>query len=225
MPDPVERGAFRLATAYMRRDRDLRMRLYPSIATILVFAILPFFDRKFAGRTGPLLVLTFIGMQTTTAMATLKMSPQFAAADVFRYAPLRGTAPVFHGVRKAVMVGFVLPVFVVVVPILFFAIRARETLLMVLPVPAAVPTLSLLGGLAGDYLPFSLPPTVGRQGMTNVGLMIAGSLSSAVIAAVALLALRSGWFWPLLAGEVVGLMLLHAVLLKGIRARPLRALE
>src|SRR5207244_10308069 len=27
--DPIERGAFRFATAYLTRDRDIRMRIYP----------------------------------------------------------------------------------------------------------------------------------------------------------------------------------------------------
>src|SRR5262249_37288632 len=36
--DPVERAAFQLATAYLRRDRDVRLRLRPSL---VVFALLP----------------------------------------------------------------------------------------------------------------------------------------------------------------------------------------
>jgi hypothetical protein len=223
--DPVERGSYLLAGAYMRRDRDVRMRLYPSLATIAVFAVLPLIDPGSGGRAGPALVLTFIGMLTTTAMATLKMSSQHAAGDVFRYAPLAGTASVFHGVRKAVIMGFVLPAFLLVSPILWFTIHQHRLLLVMLPVLAAMPTLSLLNGLAGDYLPLSTPPTLARQGATNIVYMIAGALSAALISTVGLLGLRFGWFWPFFGLELVFVAGLHALLLRGIRVRPLAPLE
>ena len=223
--DPVERGVYRLTSAYMRRDRDVRMRLYPSLATIVVFAILPLIDANASARTGPVLVLTFIGMLSNTAMATLKMSPQYAAADVFRYAPLAGTASVFHGARKAVIVGFVLPAFLLVSPILWFTIRQHQLLLVILPVLVAMPTLSLLNGLVGEYLPLSVPPTVARQGITNVAYMLVGAVGAAAISTVALIGVKRGWFWSFLAVEVVVLIALHAVLLRGIRVRPLATAE
>jgi MFS family permease len=151
------------------------------------------------------------------------MSPQYAAADVFRYAPLASSASIFHGARKAVIVGFVLPAFVMIVPILWFTVRQHELLLAILPVLAAMPTLSLLNGLVGDYVPFSLPPTVGRQGATNIVFMALGAILAAVISGVALLAVRRGWFWPFLALELVGVAIAHAVLLRGIRVRPFQA--
>jgi hypothetical protein len=119
----------------------------------------------------------------------------------------------------------VLPTFAVVSLILAFTIRNHETLLIILPALAAVPTLSLLNGLAGDYLPLSVPPEVGRQGATHLTFMMVGALVSGAISGVAMAALRFGWFWPLLAGEIVVLAAVHAVLLTGIRARPLAPLE
>ncbi len=223
--DPVERGVYQLARAYMTRDRDVRMRLYPSLATIVVFAVLPLIDRSMASRSGPVLVLTFIGMLTNTAMSTLKMSPQYAAADVFRYAPLTGTAPLFHGVRKAVIVGFVLPAFALVCPILWFTIRRHELLLAILPVLVAMPTLSLINGLVGEYLPLSMPTTAGRQAFNNIGYMLLGSIGAASLSGVALAGIAKGWFWWFFGIELVALAILHAVLLQGIRVRRFEALE
>ena len=221
--DPIERGVYQLTRAYMTRDRDIRMRLYPALATITVFAILPLIDHKMSGRAGPVFVLTFIGMLTNTAMATLKMSPQYMASDVFRYAPLASAAPVFHGARKAVIVGFVLPAFALVSPILWFTVRQHELMLAILPVLVAMPTLSLLNGLVGDYLPLSRPMTLGRQGVTNVLYMIVGSIGSGAISAVALLGVKQGWFWAFFAVELVVLLAVHAVLLRGIRVRKFEA--
>jgi len=220
--DPVERGVYRLMRAYMTRDRDVRMRLYPSLATILVFAILPMIESSM-NRAGPLFALMFIGMLTNTAMATLKMSPQYAAGDVFRYAPLASSAAIFHGARKAVIVGFVLPAFAMIVPVLWFTVRQHQLLLTILPVLAAMPTLSLINGLVGDYVPLSVPMTIGRQGAMNILYMSLGALAAAGISAVSVLSIRMGWFWPFLAIEVVVLAGIHAVLLRGIRVRPFAA--
>jgi MFS family permease len=220
--DPVERGVYQLMRAYMTRDRDVRMRLYPSLATIVVFAALPLIDRDMT-RGGPLFALMFIGMLTNTAMATLKMSPQYAAADVFRYAPLSSSAPIFHGARKAVIVGFVLPAFALIVPILWFTVGQHQLLLPILPVLAAMPTLSLVNGLVGDYVPLSMPNTIGRQGVNNILFMTLGAIAAAAISALGAISVRRGWFWGFFAIELVVLAIAHAVLLRGIRVRRFEA--
>jgi len=119
--------------------------------------------------------------------------------------------------------GFVLPAFVMVLPIMWFTVRQHRLLLTVLPVLAAMPTMSLLNGLVGDYLPFSLPNTIGRQGANNILFMTIGAVLAAVISMLGVVSIRMGWFWPFLTIEVVVLAGLHAVLLRGIRVRPFAA--
>ena len=105
---------------------------------------------------------------------------------------------------------------------LWFGLRDHSGLLTALPALIALPTLSLAGGLmGGDYLPLSLPPTSGRQGAVNFGMVIIGGVWLAVFAGLAMAAQRFGWFWWLIGFEVVVLAILHALLLHGIRARPL----
>jgi len=89
----------------------------------------------------------------------------------------------------------------------------------------AIPTLSLLDGVVGDYLPLSIAPTSGRQGAVNVGMMVFGFVWLATFAGLGALAEDKGWFWHMVAVEAVVLALVHPLLLRGIRARALSRAE
>ncbi len=219
MRDPVERGAFRLVRAYLARDRDMRMRIYPSLALVIVFPVIAIVDPGGQAAFGAIMTIFMVGTLPATAMMTFKMSPHHAAAELFRYVPIRGSAPLFHGVRKAMLALLVLPGLVASGILLWFGSEDRSTLLIALPALLAIPTLSLLDGLAGDYLPLSIAPTGGRQGALHVGMMLFGFICLAGFAGLAALARDRGWFWHLVAVEVVGLALVHPILLRGIRER------
>ena len=221
MPDPIERSSFRLAAAYMRRDRDARMRLYPSLATILVFPLLPLLDPHIGAMSGPVIALMLAGTVPLSAMLTLRMSPHWAAADVFRYTPIHGTASIFHGVRKATLLNLMLPAVAAVATILWFTLKSHERMLALLPTALVLPTLSLFLGLTGDYLPLSMAPVPGRQAATNLGVTITSMLASAVITAAGEVARRQGWLWWLVGLELALLIPLHLMLLRGIRVRAL----
>lgn len=221
MRDPVERGAFRLARAYLARDRDMRMRIYPTLALVVVFPLIAILDPDGRARFGAIMSIFMVGTLPATAMMTFKMSPHHAAAELFRYVPIHGSASLFHGVRKAMLTFLVLPGLVVSGAILWFGTVDRHVLLLALPALLAIPTLSLFDGLAGDYLPLSIAPTSGRQGAVHVGMMLFGFVCLAVFAGLAALADAQGWFWHMVAVEVVALALTHPLLLRGIRARAL----
>jgi hypothetical protein len=46
--DPVERESFKLTTAYLVRDREIKMRLYPGVAPLLIMPLV----MLFSGGTG-----------------------------------------------------------------------------------------------------------------------------------------------------------------------------
>ncbi len=219
--DPVERGAFRLAAAYLGRDRDVRMRIYPQLALFVVFPVISIIDRSQGSRFGVLLSVYFAATIPASMMMTLKASPHHAAADLFRYAPIAGTASIFHGVRKASLVLLVVPALIISGSILWFGLPDHHALLTALPALLALPTLSLLTGLSGDYIPLSLPPTTGRQGAINVGTMLIGGIGGIVFVVLGIIGDRAHWFWNLIVAEVAALAILHPLLLRGIRARRL----
>jgi hypothetical protein len=221
MHDPIERGAFRLVTAYMARDRDVRMRLYPQLTGFLMLTLIAILDRKSGARYGAILCLYFAGTLPASAMMTLKMSLHHAAADLFRYAPITGTASIFHGVRKAILLFLVTPCLLVSGLAIWFFQTDHHTLLITLPALLALPSLSLVNGLAGSYLPLSMAPAGGRQGAINVGMILIGGVWLVSFSVLAILGDRYGWYWQMVALEVVALAVLHPLLLRGIRARPL----
>jgi hypothetical protein len=221
LPDPVERGAFRLARAYLARDRDMRMRIYPSLAMIVVFPVIAILDPQRNSRLGAIMAVFMAGTLPATAMMTFKMSPHYQAAELFRYAPIRGTAALFHGVRKAMILFLAVPGVLLSGTILWFGLPDRRILLLAIPALMAIPTLSLIDGLAGDYLPLSMAPTGGRQGAINIGIMIASFVILAVLAGLATWAQATGWLWQMAAVELAALMVLHPLLLRGIRIREL----
>ena len=220
MPDPIERASFRLVAAYLRRDRDLRMRLYPSLASYLAFPIIALIDPH-VGPFAPTLTVVMASLLPASALWTLKTSSQHLAADIFRYAPLAGTAALFHGARKAVLLFLTAPVLAVSSLLLGLAVRDRAWLLAVVPAIVLLPTLSLIEGLPSAFLPLSVAPVAGRQGAIQIALytgtvLLVGGLSFAGWAAQ-----RRGVFWPMVAVEAVLVGLIHALMLRAIRARRL----
>jgi ABC-2 type transport system permease protein len=220
--DPVERGSFLLAAAYLMRDRDVRMRVYPSLALFVVFPVIAIIDQTQAVRFSVMLLVYFAATVPSTVMMTLKASPHHAAADLFHYAPIASSAPIFHGVRKASLVLITLPALVISTTMLWVGMSDHATLVVALPGLIALPTLSLVTGLAGDYLPLSLPPATGRQGAINLSTMILGGVGGLVFVVLGIIGLRSHWFWNLILIEAIGLAVLHPLLLWAIRRRRLK---
>jgi len=217
--DPVERASFRLAVAYLTRDRDVRMRVYPTLALFIVFPAIAIIDKNQGMRFGVLLCVYFAATVPTSVLMTMKASPHYLAADIFRYAPISGTASVFHGIRKAALALITVPALLVSGAILWIGLPDHHMMLSAIPALLAFPTLSLTAGLAGDYIPLSLAPTAGRQGAINVGAMLLGGIGGVGLVTLGILGDKYGWFWKLILIEAVALAILHPLLLQGIRVR------
>jgi hypothetical protein len=222
MPDPRERAAFGLASTYLRRDRDVRMRVYPGLASFIVFPILPLFDRNMGPSFAPIMTVVMAGMLPTLTLETLRTGTQSVAADVFLYTPLESTASLFHGVRKATIVLVTVPMLVIAFVIIGVAVHEVEPLLAMLPALIVLPTMTLLDGLVGDYLPLSRSPESGRQTAIQVGVSLATIAAMGGLFGIGWVARSMHVFWPVLGVELVVVAGIHALLLRKIRARPLR---
>jgi hypothetical protein len=222
MPDPRERAAFELASTYLRRDRDVRMRVYPGLASFIVFPIIPLFDRTMGPSFAPVMTVVMAGMLPTLTLETLRTGTQSAAADLFLCAPLESTASLFHGVRKATIVLVTLPMLVIAFVIITVAMRQVAPLISMLPALIVLPTLTLLDGLVGDYLPLSRSPESGRQTAIQVGVSLATVFAMGGLFAIGWFARRAHVFWPMLGVELLLVIGIHTLLLRKIRVRPLR---
>ncbi len=90
--DPVARASFVLCGAYLLRDRDVKLRLYPAIAPILVMPIFLVVHRPGQGAGGGEFGIAFAGafagMVPLFGLSLLQFSQQWRAADIFRAALL-----------------------------------------------------------------------------------------------------------------------------------------
>ncbi|MCS6816451.1 MAG: hypothetical protein N0A16_10265 [Blastocatellia bacterium] len=119
---PEERAAFYLIRRMLRRDRALKLRLYPALGFPIAFIALgiaeksltdPFLPSKrfpstafFTLLVGPLLIMNF--------QALLPYSQEHAAAWLFRVTPVRDLVRFFAGVRKAFLIFLLLPLFLLI---------------------------------------------------------------------------------------------------------------
>jgi len=222
--DPIEWGAFKLTTAYLRRDREIKLRVYTSLSMFGVLAVLSIVDSR-SQRAGfvPLLLLAFSGTAVLTAIEALESSSQYAAAELFASTPIESAAPLYHGVRKACMLYVQAPLLAVsLLLIVLVPSRGPLTIELAWPIVVLLPLISLIPGSIGSYVPLSRPPRRGEQSARRVILILGTMLGSMGMLGVGYLASLAGLLWALVLVEIVVAVLLHAWLLRLIRARPLR---
>ncbi len=219
--DPVERWTFRLAAVYMRSDRDIKLRLYPSLSVFLVFPLMGLLDRGTVfSRLAPLITAWMLATMPLSALGTLRMSSHHAAAEIFAVAPLPSAAPVFHGVRKATIYYLLVPaIFIAGVLFVFIGAAGRDALLLAVPGLIAIPTISLLPGLVGGYLPLSRPAARGAQSSGNMLLLYLTMIAMVAVGGVTYLAWILGYLWALVAVELPLVMLANWIICRAIRNR------
>jgi hypothetical protein len=222
--DPIELWSFRLAGAYMRRDRDMKLRLYPSLTIFLAFPLISLMDRRNSGFSAfvPLLTVWMMGLLPFQAMQTLQMSQHYLAADIFAIAPLQTAAPVFHGVRKATILYLLLPA--LAMSSLLIAVLAPGGLLglqLALPGLIAIPVFSLAPGVIEDYLPLSRPASRGEQSSRNLGLTFTSMFLMGIVMGGAYIAWKLEVLWYAIGVELLLAILLYHFLNRIIKNRPL----
>jgi ABC-2 type transport system permease protein len=211
--EPVARASFLLSWAYLVRDRDVKLRVYPGIAPLFVMPFI-FLIQDPGGRGsagsgfGVAFAGAYLGLAPLLGVNLLRYSQQWAAADVFRAAPLPGPAALSHGARRAVLVLFTMPLLAVfgVLSMLMAGDPAR--LLLLLPGLIMVPLYALVPCLGGKAVPLSAPTEEAKsagRGLTMIGVMMV----SMALAGLAAWAWAGNWFGAFLLAESVAAGLLY----------------
>ena len=217
MRDPVERAAFQLATAYLRRDRDVRLRLRPSL---VVFALLPLaglvIEEKRGGHLAPLASVCLLGMVPGVAMEALRISSHPVASELFAVVPIADTGAVFHGVRKAA-IRYVVPAIALSAFLAMLVVPGG--LVLAVPGVMALPVFSLIPGLFGPYVPLALPKARGQQAIANAVLLAASTGLLGILVNATLAASRSGKLASLYVGELLVLLAVDQCLRVVVRRR------
>jgi hypothetical protein len=208
----------------MRRDRDIKLRLYPSLTIFLVFPVISLLDRNRGGFSaiGPFVTVWMLALLPYQALQTLQMSQHYLAADIFAIAPLQTAAPVFHGVRKAAIIYLLVPALTVAgLLIAYLTPGGLRGLQLALPGLLVIPVLSLAPGLMEDYLPLSRPAARGEQSSRNIGLMLVSMVAMTIVLAAAYLASQFEVFWYLVGGELFIVIALYYLMNRIITQRSL----
>jgi ABC-2 type transport system permease protein len=227
--DPVVRASFLLTTAYLVRDRDVKLRVYPSLAPFLILPVLFLvgrgereglalsgFEIAFAGG--------YLGLVPLLGVSMLRYSQRWQAADVFHCAPIAGPAPLCHGTRRAVLCWLTLPLVATFAVLSWLLAGDSAILLLLLPGMIALPTFSLVPCLGGAAIPLSQPSDEAKsagRGLT----MIAAVMVSMAISGLATMAWWAGWFWWLVIVESIVAVGLNRVMVRSIAALRWSSLE
>jgi ABC-2 type transport system permease protein len=205
--DPVSRASFLLTAAYLMRDRDVKLRVYPGVAPMLVMPLIFLIQDRSHGSGGFGVAFSgfYLGLIPLLAIKLLQYSQQWQAADLFRAVPILGPAPLCHGARRAVLLLLTLPV------LFFFALIAwlmrseSSHLLLLLPGLVALPVYALIPSLGGHAVPLSVPTEEGKSAARAVSMIVV-MIISAVLAGLSLWAWSTGWFaWFLLVETILAI--------------------
>ena len=218
--DSVERAAFLLTAAYLARDRDVKLRVYPGLAPMMAMPfvlLLQDHGSRAMGGFGVAFAGAYLGLIPLLGLGLLQYSQQWQASDLFRAAPIPGPAALCHGARRAVLCFLALPA-----GLLFalFALLFRSNvahLPLLLPGLIALPVYAMVACLGGKAVPFSLPieeaKAAGRSLIMFLVMLIAGAL-----AALATWAWAAGFFNWLLLVETVLSVCLYASMRRSLRS-------
>lgn len=193
--DPVEIQSFKLISCYLLRDREVKLRLYPGLAPMLIMPLV----MLFSGGTGSIETTTmtqgfatcFLGIVSLQAMMFLGCSEHWRAAAFFHVAPLAHWTPLFHGSRKAVVFWLSFPVLILQTALLCGLQRSWTPLALSLPAVLFLPTFSLATGLMGQWLPLAKPPEEVKNTAAGCLMMIVSMIAAGVVGGLA------SWMWYL----------------------------
>jgi ABC-2 type transport system permease protein len=219
--DPVERASFLLVAAYLLRDRDVKLRVFPGLAPMLVMPLVflvrqPGNSDSHAGDfnvNGFTLgfVGGFLGLVPLMGLSLLQYSQQWRAADIFRSAPIAGPASICHGARRAVLFFLTLPVALAFLLLIGIASRGPAPLTLLLPGVIALPVYSMIPTLGGGGIPLASAPEDAKSAGRGLIMMLVMFISMA-LSGLAAWSWATGWFLWFVLGEMVLAVGIYAAL-------------
>ena len=226
--DSVSRAAFLLTAAYLVRDRDTKLRVYPTLASMLVMPVLMMVQGRGSAGAGSGFSFAFAGMFLgiipVLGLNLVQYSQNWQAADLFRAAPIAGPAPLCHGARRAVLCFLTLPVLMLLGLFAWVLRNPLSNLALLLPGILALPVFTLIPSLGGHGVPLSLPTEEAKsanRGLSMLGVMLVSGLLSGLAA----WAWSGGWFGWLLLVELIALGPVYVGMRASISAAKWASLE
>jgi ABC-2 type transport system permease protein len=211
--DSVVRASFLLTAAYLIRDRDVKLRVYPGMAPMFVMPLIFLVQSRGSGGFGLALAGAYLGLVPLFALTLLQYSQQWQAADLFRVVPLPGPGPLSDGARRAVLCFLAVPALGLLAALGWVLPKESSNLLLLLPGLIAMPLFALYPALGGKSIPLSMPIEEAKSAQGGLK-MVGVTIVSLALAGITIWAWTSDWFWWLVLGESI----LAAVLYTWMRA-------
>lgn len=215
--DPVARASFRLACAYLLRDREIKLRLYPGLAPALVMPVLPMFTIGFKHGV-PAFFTAFSGaylcLIPLTAINMLEYSQQWQASDVYRSAPIAGPGAIQRGVQSAVVWLLTVPMFILASMLLLAFGAHVQQLALLAPGAILLPVCAQAACIEGRGVPLSLAGDPTKQA-AYTALMFGAMIGATIVAAVAAVAWSGGWYVVFIAVEAAAVAWIYTTMKKG----------
>lgn len=211
--DSVSRATFLLVAAYLVRDRDVKLRVFPGLAPFLImpFVMLLNGARGDVGSFSVAFAGSYLAMAAMLAMGLLRYSQQWQAADVFRAAPLPGPAPLNRGLRRAVLVMLAVPMIVLYGLVTWIFTRDITLLALLLPGIIATPIGVLVPCVRGESVPLAEPPEEAKSAGRGAQIVVS-LVTTAVVTGLSLWAWGGGWFGWFLLAELTFVTLAYLIL-------------
>lgn len=194
----AERAVFELVSIYLRRNREVKVRLYPSLAYFIFIPLLaifteglpdPFINQSFSSYS--LMAALMICYISLTAIEGMIFSEHHAAAYIYRVAPINKLGDVHNGFRKAVMMWVALPGFAVLFVIYSILWRAPvHAVLTLAPWIAITPAVLMIPFLLREVLPLSRKYQKGQQTARNFTLFLACFIGLSIVAGFQVIAIK-----------------------------------
>jgi ABC-2 type transport system permease protein len=200
---PVSRAGFVLTVAYLFRDRDVKLRVFPGIAPMLVMPLVFLFQGQQAIEGfWAAFSSCFLATIPLFALDLLQYSQQWQASDIFRVAPMAGPAELCQGARWAVLCLLAVPAFILIGAIVWVAQHNISHLLLFLPGLILVPIVSLIPATMRRGVPLSFPNEEIKSAGRSVKMMSV-MIFAVILSAFASWAFKAGWFWWFMLAETV----------------------
>jgi hypothetical protein len=215
---PVQRQAFILTAAYLFRDRETKLRLYPGLAQMLAMPLVFIFMGRTTGGPGIDLAMAgiYLGWLPLMGLQMLACSEHWRAAELFQLAPGGRWQPLFHGSRKAVLLLLVVPMLTVLSCMVVIFHGWSQSLLLLVPNVLLLPVWSLVPGLTEAWTPLAKPYDAKSQTQRGCLTMLLVMGVSGIVGAAGWLAMNFQLLPAFIAGQAVVVLLIYALMYRRV---------
>jgi ABC-2 type transport system permease protein len=219
----VERAVFDLVGIYLRRDREIKVRLYPSFSYLIMFPLIgiftgglsdPFVGQDFVLNT--IIGAAMIPFVASVAAEAIQFSEHYQAAYIFRAAPVANLSDIHRGLRKAAQAYVALPGALIL--LLLYTVLWQNpfhAFLIIAPWLVLTPALMMFPFIRREFLPLSRKYKKGQQSARSMGIFFLSFFFIVIVSAAQNFSIQGTIpYWLFLTGVLVVSSILYFTIRK-----------